>query len=182
MFALIDPKKATGPAQTLLQEVQGQLGRVPNLYKAMANSPKALAAYLAFRGALQSGTLDAPMSERVALLTAELNECDYCVAAHSFRGGRLGMSEAELRDTRRVRADEPRTQAALRFIAALIEGRGRVDVAVASEFFALGWTEAEAGELVAHVALNVFSNYFQHLAAPPLDFPAVAALDAESAT
>ena len=36
-----------------------------------------------------------------------------------------------------------------------------------------GWTQAEIGEIVAHVALNVFSNYFKQVAEPALDFPAV---------
>jgi len=94
MFQPIDPETAAGNVKSLLDATRRQLGRVPNLYRALANSPHALEAYLAFRDALQQGQLDVPMRERVALLTAQLNACDYCVAAHSFRGGKLGMSAA----------------------------------------------------------------------------------------
>lgn len=39
-------------AEALMGEVRSQLGRVPNLYKAMAVSPTALNGYLDFRAAL----------------------------------------------------------------------------------------------------------------------------------
>jgi hypothetical protein len=35
------------------------------------------------------------------------------------------------------------------------------------------------GEIVAHIALNVFSNYFKQVAEPALDFPPVAALSVQ---
>jgi alkylhydroperoxidase family enzyme len=38
-----------------------------------------------------------------------------------------------------------------------------------------GVTDAELAEIVAHIALNTLSNYFNHLAQPDLDFPEVAA-------
>jgi AhpD family alkylhydroperoxidase len=96
MYDLIDPQSANGPVQGLLDATQQQLGRVPNLYRAMANSPKALAGYLAFRGALQEGGLDREMRERIALLTAEVNACDYCVAAHSFRAEKIACRHETL--------------------------------------------------------------------------------------
>lgn len=176
IYELIDPQTATGPVKTLLDATQKQLGRVPNLYRAMANSPSALEAYLSFRSALQGGDLDMKMRERVALLVAQLNDCDYCVAAHCFRGEKIGLSAAELNDTRLARSESPKIYAALTFIAALLAGRGSVASDVLEALFEQGWTEAEVGEIVAHVALNVFSNYFKQIAGPVLDFPVAAAL------
>lgn len=171
MYRLINPETAEGPVKDLLDATQRQLGRVPNLYRAMANSPQALDAYLSFRGALQSGALNTQMRERVALLVAQLNACDYCVAAHSFRGGKIGMSTADLNDTRLARSESPKIHAALTFVVALIEGRGTVESHVKDALLEQGWTAAEIGEIVAHVALNVFSNYFKQIADPALDFP-----------
>lgn len=176
MYQLINPETATGPAGELLDATRRQLGRVPNLYRAMANSSKALEAYLSFRGALQGGVLDNKMRERVALLVAQLNACDYCIAAHSFRGQKIGMTNADLNDTRLAHSDTPRIHAALAFIVALIEGRGTVERRLLDALVAHGWNEAEIGEIVAHVALNVFSNYFKQIAEPALDFPAAAEL------
>ncbi len=171
MYQLIDPEYATGVTKELLDSTQKQLGRVPNLYRAMANSSVALNAYLSFRGALQGGELDIKMCERIALCTAELNDCDYCVAAHSFRGAKLGMSAAELHDTRLGRSEDEKIQAALNFVEALMDGRGHVDAKVQAAVFAKGWSQAQVAEIVAHVALNVYSNYFKQIAQPELDFP-----------
>jgi hypothetical protein len=40
-------------------------------------------------------------------------------------------------------------------------------------------TDAEIAEVVGHIALNVLSNFFNHVAQPDLDFPLVPAHLAE---
>src|SRR5689334_10975 len=107
MFAAINPEKANGTARELLEATQRQLGRIPNLYRTMANSPGALAGYLAFRDALQKGELTVAMRERVALLTAQLNSCDYCISAHAFRSQKIGLSDQDIANTRRAMSDDP---------------------------------------------------------------------------
>lgn len=182
MFAAIDPDRASGTTKELLDTTQRQLGRIPNLYRTMANSPTALAGYLAFRDALQKGELPPAMRERVALLTAQLNSCDYCVGAHAFRAQKIGLSVQDIEDTRRGSSEDRSIDAALRLVAELLEGRGKVSQATLTELVRLGWTEASIGEVVAHVALNTLSNYFKHVTHPELDFPPAPALTIESAT
>lgn len=178
MFAPLLPEATTGIARELLDATKRQLGRVPNLYAAMAHSPIALQGYLDFRGALQQGALDLKMRERVALLVAQLNDCDYCVAAHTFRGGKIGMTADDLLATRRADSTDAKTAAALRLVKALtLRETANAETAL-TEALQTGWSEAEIGELVAHIALNVFSNYFKQIAEPPLDFPVAPALDA----
>lgn len=181
MFAPLAPDTTSGMARELLDATQRQLGRVPNLYAAMAHSPIALRGYLDFRGALQQGVLDLKMRERVALLVAQLNDCDYCVAAHTFRGGKIGMAASDLLATRRADSVDARTAAALRLVKALVLRDEANAGAALTEALQAGWNEAEVGELVAHIALNVFSNYFKQIAEPPLDFPAAPALDGAAA-
>jgi uncharacterized peroxidase-related enzyme len=176
MYDLIDPQTAVGPARALLEATREQLGRVPNLYRAMANSPKALAGYLAFRGALQAGGLEREMCERIALLVAEINGCDYCVAAHSFRAQKIGMSLSDIADSRRAASESPKVRAALAFVKELLEARGLVAPETRLVLLQHGWSEGDVGEIVAHVALNVFSNYFKQISEPALDFPPVPTL------
>lgn len=168
----IDPTSANGRAKELLDATQAQLGRIPNLYASMAQSPSALDGYLAFRGALGKGVLSVAMRERVALLTAAINDCGYCVSAHTFRGTKVGLTESELAATQKSRSEDPKTAAALQFVDALLQQRGLISDNDFTNVKAYGWTDEEIGEIVAHVALNVFSNYFNHVAMPALDFPA----------
>ena len=168
---LIDPAKATGRTKELLDRTQAQLGRVPNLYKAMANSAAALDGYLSFRSALVQGKLTASLREQIALLTAALNACEYCVSAHAFRGQKLGLLPEELALNQTAVASDPKINAALAFVKALNRKNGAVDTSEFAALKAAGWSDEEVGEIVAHVALNVFSNYFNHVAQPELDFP-----------
>jgi uncharacterized peroxidase-related enzyme len=171
----LDPASATGRAKELLDATAKQLGRVPNLYRAMAQSPAALDGYLAFRASLGKGVLGVRMREQIALLTAAMNDCGYCVAAHTFRGEKIGMSETELAATMKAHADSERDSAALGFVQKLIWQNGRIEDADFSKLKTAGWSHEEVGEMVGHVALNVFSNYFNHVAKPELDFPPVPA-------
>jgi len=160
---MIDPTTAGGRAKELLDATQAQLGRTPNLYASMAQSPAALDGYLAFRSALGKG-----------VLTAAINDCDYCVSAHTYRGAKVGLSGIELADTQKGIAEDTKTAAALQFVDALLQQRGLISNEDFSKVKMQGWSDEEIGEIVAHVALNVFSNYFNHVAAPELDFPAAA--------
>lgn len=170
-FDLISKEQAAEPARKLLEETHAQLGRVPNLYAAMANSPAALEGYLAFRKALQGGSLSVKMREFIALLTAQENSCEYCVSAHSFRLGKLGVNHEASLQTRQGHDDDAKTDIALQFVQTLLRKQGQVEPGMVEMLLQAGWTEAEIGEMAAHVALNVLSNYFNHIAAPALDFP-----------
>ncbi|HEY3483064.1 MAG TPA: carboxymuconolactone decarboxylase family protein [Streptomyces sp.] len=159
----------------LLDKVQRRLGRVPNLYAAMADAPAALEGYLAMHEQLGKGVLRARLREQLALLTAQENDCTYCVSAHTFRGDRMGLTEQELLDTRQAVAADPHTEALLRLAQDLIRTRGQIGDETRKALADAGVTDQEAGEVVAHVALNTLSNYYNHLARPELDFPEVRA-------
>ena len=170
----IDPATAQGRAKQLLDATQAQLGRIPNLYGTMAQSPAALDGYLSFRSALGKGVLSVQMRERIALLAAAINDCGYCVSAHTFRGAKVGLSAGELEATQKSQSADPKSAAALQFVDALLQRNGLIDDDDFAKIKSHGWSDEEIGEMVAHIALNVLSNYFNHVAMPVLDFPSVA--------
>lgn len=170
---VLDDESADAEQRELLDATRRQLGRTPNLYAAMANSPATLRGYLALRESLGQGALGDVDRERLALLVAEVNGCDYCVAAHTMRGGRLGLSAEELRATRDARADDPHARALLEVARSVLATGGRVEDDLVVSARERGVTDEELTEVVGHVALNVLSNFFNHLARPALDFPPV---------
>ncbi|MFI6317121.1 carboxymuconolactone decarboxylase family protein [Nonomuraea sp. NPDC050556] len=171
---VIEPETATGAAAELLAKAQKVLGVTPNMTKAMANSPAVLSAYLEFTGALSSGSLPAAVRERLALVVAQENGCDYCLAAHTFVGIHLaGLSAQEAEAARRGSAADAKAQAALTLAVALVRGRGDVEDAELAAARLAGLSDGEIAEVVAHVALNVFTNYFTKTARPALDWPLV---------
>jgi uncharacterized peroxidase-related enzyme len=173
---LIDRSTATGPTRELLDAVQAAFGATPAMFRATANSPAALQAMWGFFGALSAsggGTLGAKLGEQVAVAVAERNGCHYCLAAHTLLGRKAGASEAEMAAAQGGEAADARTAAALRFAVALVERRGRVDAEAVQALKASGFDDGQVVELVAHVALNLFTNYVNNALGTPVDFPAV---------
>ncbi|RKT32579.1 putative peroxidase-related enzyme [Roseovarius halotolerans] len=167
---------APAAAQPLLEDVKKLLGSVPNLFRITANSAAALEGYLGLNGALAKGSLDARTRERIALAVAQINGCDYCLAAHTYLGTHVAkLDEAEIAANRAGQSQDEKAQAALRFAVALVNDRGRVSDADVSAVKAAGYSEAEIVEIVAHVALNTLTNYLNSALDTPIDFPAVSA-------
>ncbi|MEU5406308.1 carboxymuconolactone decarboxylase family protein [Nocardia asteroides] len=168
---LIAADTADGEQAELLTEVERQLGRVPNLYAAMANSPATLRGYLRLRDSLSRGKLGARTREQLALLIAADNGCEYCVSAHTTRATKMGFTPEAIAATKAARAEDPHAAAVLRFARAVLRTGGRVGDEQLAEARASGVGDTELTEAVGHVALNVMSNYFNHVARPELDFP-----------
>lgn len=169
----IDSDTASETTRDALEKVRVSLGMIPNLYRTMANSPRVLEGYLNFRGALIKGVLPRTLWEQIALVVAQNNDCQYCVSAHTLRGKKIGLSEEELKVNRHAESSDPITAAALRFAGLIVQQRGHVSDEDLMEVRKAGYEDTEIAEIVGHVALNMFSNYFSHIAQPELDFPPV---------
>lgn len=171
----IDPSTATGRAADLLAQVQQTLGVTPNMTKAMANSPALLQGYLALAGALGTGEVPASIQERLAIATAEYNGCEYCLSAHTYIGAHVaGVSEDELERARDGESADAHVAALLTLSNAVLDTRGAVDDTVLAAARDAGVSDAELGEVVGHIALNVLTNYFNVLSQVENDWPVVA--------
>ena len=172
----IDPTTATGKTAELFSAVKSKLGMVPNLMRTFGHSPAALEAYLGFSGTLAIGALPAKTREQIALAVAETNACDYCLAAHSLIGKGAGLTPDAILAARRVTATDSKTDALLKFAVAVVETRGLVSDGALAAVRAAGANDAEIIETVAHVALNILTNYTNLVAQTVVDFPKAAAL------
>jgi len=170
----IQPQAATGKAKELLDAVQAKFKITPNMMKVMANSPAVLEAYLSFNGALGNGALDAKLREEIALEVGEQNSCQYCVSAHTAIGKLTGLTDSEINQAREARSGSARNAAALQFARQLVMKRGRATDADVEAVRRVGFSDGEIGEIIAHVALNIFTNYFNNTAEVEVDFPKIA--------
>ncbi|MFG0265023.1 MAG: carboxymuconolactone decarboxylase family protein [Rhodopirellula sp. JB055] len=178
----VNPAQATGKAKELLDGVQAKLGMTPNMMRVMANSPAVLDAYLKFSGALAAGELSAKQREQIALAVGETNSCEYCLSAHTAIGKMSGLTADQILDARRGKADDAKSGAILAFANLVVEKRGFVSDAEIAAARESGVNDAEIVEAVANVALNVLTNYTNHVSQTKVDFPAVEPLPAESST
>jgi uncharacterized peroxidase-related enzyme len=170
---------AEGKVKQLLDAVKAKLGIVPNMTRAMAVSPSVLEAYLGFSGSLAHGVLPAKVREQLALDVGEANHCDYCVSAHTYIGKNVaGLSDQDILESRKGTATDAKTAALLKFARIVVSKQGVVDDSDVEAVRAAGYGDAEIAEVVAHVALNIFTNYFNNVAGTAIDFPKAPALTA----
>lgn len=169
----LDPAQATGKTKQLFDGVRAKLGVVPNLFRVFGNSPAALEGYLNISGALAGGVLNAKVREQIALAVAEINDCTYCRSAHTYIGGKVGLNEREMADARKVVASDERTAAILNLARSVVVQRGELSEAEFKAARAAKITDSEIVETTANVALNILTNYVNHVAHTVVDFPEV---------
>jgi uncharacterized peroxidase-related enzyme len=170
---LIDPTHASGERRALLDQVQTAFGATPAMFRAVANSPAALKSMWGSFGALGGGVIPAKLAEQIAVAVADRNGCEYCLAAHTALGRKAGASAAEMAAAQQGESADTATAAALRFALKLVEQRGQVGEADVQALRGAGFSDEQIVEILAHVALNLFTNYVNVAFDVPLDFPAV---------
>jgi uncharacterized peroxidase-related enzyme len=161
-------------SRALLAAVQQQLGVVPNMFRLIATSPQTLEGYLGLSGALAKGALQAATRERIALAVAEVNGCAYCLSAHTYLGRTLAhLDDAEITANRSGASNDPKADAAIRFAVQLTRDQGHIREADLSAVRQAGYTDGQILEIIAHVALNVFTNTVNEALKTEIDFPVV---------
>ncbi len=156
-----------------LKALEAQFGTVLNIHGAMAHSPAVLQTYAAIQQVMQDvGMFDGATREAIALVVANVDECAYCQAAHTAGGKAAGLTEQQTVDIRRGQVDDPRLAALLALVREQAAEVGSVQDSTWQSALDAGWTDAELTETSVHVALNLFTNYFNHLADTEQDVPA----------
>lgn len=171
---MTDPTKATGRVKEIFE---GPLkGKTFNIFKTMAASPAALDAYLGLSGALNKASLNPKEREAIQLALGQANDCGYCVAAHTAIGTMCGMTTDQTLEARRGRMADSKMGALVRFALTLNEKRGHVADADVAAVRAAGYDDGQIAEIIATVALAIYTNWFNHVAQTPTDFPAPPAI------
>lgn len=169
----IDPVQSSGKTKQLFDAVQSKLGLVPNLVRVLGAAPAALEGYLNLSGALAGGNLNAKVREQIALTVAESNLCGYCLSAHTFIGGKVGLTSTDIASARHSNAVADKTDAILKLARSIVVQRGEVSDGDLGKAREAGLTDGDIVETIANVAVNIFTNYVNHVARTVVDFPEV---------
>lgn len=167
------PSKPHDKATQLLDGVKKAAGMLPNIHQLMANSPAVLEGYLAFAQALGKGKLSSQDREQIALAVAGFDRCEYCASAHTLLAKKAGVSPEEADNNLRGKGDTPRASALIAFALSILKNKGFVSEEDMKAFRKAGFDDEVIVEVVAIVAMNMFTNYFNHVAGTDLDFPKV---------
>ncbi|MEM8998721.1 MAG: carboxymuconolactone decarboxylase family protein [Bacteroidota bacterium] len=162
--------------QAIFDHLQKTLGFVPNLFAAYAHSENALANYLALSNAKIS--LNAKQKEVVNLAVSQVNNCLYCLSAHTAIAKMNGFTEDQIMEIRSGRASfDTKLDTLARLARNITETRGVTDTKVIADFFAAGWTKENLIDTIVLVGDKTISNYINNTTKIPVDFPLASALE-----
>lgn len=159
-------------SREILGQVEKAYGFLPNLIGIMAEAPAVAKAY-ATLNQLFGETSFSPTERHVVILTVSyVNECTYCVAAHTTGARKQNVPE-EIVDALRAGRElgEPKLEALRRFTAEVVDSRGWPSEAAVQAFFDAGYGRQQVLEVMLGVSLKTLSNYVNHQAETPLDEP-----------
>jgi len=164
--------KETAPAKSaeLLAAAEKSYGFIPNLLGVFAESPATLKAYQTI-GKIFDETSFSSLERQLVILTASrLNECRYCMAAHSTVAE---MQKVPADIINAIRDDQPiadsKLEALRTFTAAVIDKSAWVTGTDTDAFLAAGYTKAQILEVILGIGFKTLSNFVSRIADTPLD-------------
>jgi len=164
-------------SQSILESVEKKMGKIPNLYATIGYSSSALKAVLETEAALShNSSFTAKEREAINLVVSQVNECDYCLAAHTALAKMRGFTEEETIEVRKGNSDNVTLNAIIKLAQSIANNKGNAGDGALEDFFNSGHNEKALIELTALVALRSFTNYVFANTRIPIDFPLAQAI------
>lgn len=162
--------------QVLFDNLQKGLGFVPNLYATFALNETALGDYLALQN--RKNTLRAKEREVINLVVSQVNNCEYCLSAHTVLGKMNGFSDEQILEIRSGEASfDAKLDALVRFVQDATVSRGKPSAGLLENLFAAGYTPANVIDILIVIGDKMISNFLFGTAQHPIDFPVAPALE-----
>ena len=166
--------------QAIFDNLEKAVGFVPNLYAAYAYSDTALGDYLALQN--RKSSLKAKEREVINLVVSQVNECQYCLAAHTAIGKMSGFTDGQILEIRTGQASfDPKLDALARFVRDITLNRSKPSPETVDNFLAAGYTRENLVDTIVVIGDKIISNFIHGTTQVPIDFPLAPALEATPA-
>lgn len=169
-FTVPTRSEVSATNQAIFDNLQKGLGFVPNLYATFAYSETALADYLTLQN--RKSTLKAKEREIINLVVSQVNECIYCLSAHTALGKMNGFTDDQILEIRSGAASfDARFDALAKFVQDTTINRGKPSASTVDALFAAGYDKANLLDILIVIGDKIISNYFHGITQIPVDFP-----------
>lgn len=156
--------------RALFEKLEAGLGFVPNLYATFALNETALGDYLALQN--RKSTLKAKEREVINLVVSQVNECQYCLAAHTTLGKMNGFTDEQILELRTGEASfDARLDALAKFVKDITVNRSKPSAEALEGLFSAGYTQANLVDVIMVIGDKLISNFIHGSTQSPIDFP-----------
>lgn len=175
LFAVPTRENVSESNQAIFDQLTKGLGMVPNLYATFAHSETALGDYMTLQS--RKSSLSLKENEVINLVVSQVNQCQYCLAAHTLLGQKAGFTAEQIVDIRRGEADfDTKLNALAKFVHSVAANRGHVSDGDRAAILDAGYTEGNIVDIVVAVGDKTITNYLHAVTEVPIDFPAAPAI------
>ncbi len=156
--------------QAIFNQLEKGLGFVPNIYASFAHSETALANFLAIGNAKTS--FSAKEKEVINLAVSQVNECVYCLSAHTAIGKMNGFSDDQILEIRTGEASfDNKLDALAKFAKSVALNRGAATEEAIENFYNAGYNKGNLADAILLIGEITITNYFHKTTDVPVDFP-----------
>ena len=162
--------------QVLFDNLQKGLGFVPNLYATFALNDTALGDYLTLQN--RKSTLRAKEREVINLVVSQVNECLYCLSAHTALGKMNGFTDEQILEIRSGEVSfDAKLDALAKFVKDATIKRGKPSAEAVENLFAAGYNKANLVDILIVIGDKIISNFLHGVTQIPIDFPVAQPLE-----
>ena len=169
-YKIYTAESATPPTDKLLYAVEDMNGFVPNVFAVLAESEASLRAFIQLNQQLGESSFDATEREIIQTAASVENQCSYCVAGHTAFSNMQGVDNKVIDAVRNNQAIKPpKLEALNQFTRRMVNNKGSISNQQLTDFFDVGYTPANALEVILGICVKTFSNYAGNMIGIPLD-------------
>ena len=169
-FNVLKREEVSAKNQQIFDGLKKAFGAVPNLYSTLAYSENALEAYINLENSKTS--LTRKEAEAVTLVVSEVNQCTYCLSAHTMVAKMNGFTEEQTLEIRSGSASfDKKLDALVKLAKQLSEERNSGDGALVAAFFEAGYTRENLIDTIVHIGDRTISNILHAVTQVPNEFP-----------
>lgn len=156
--------------QAIFDNLEKAIGKVPNLYAYLGRSKNSLGNYLNLQNAKTS--ISTKEREVINLVVSQINDCRYCLSAHTVFGKLSGFTDDQIIEIRKGTASfDPKLDALGKFVFSVTQNKGRIEKEILDNFFGAGYTEENMIDVVMVIGDKIISNYIHAITGIEIDWP-----------
>ncbi|MBL4709841.1 MAG: carboxymuconolactone decarboxylase family protein [Flavobacteriales bacterium] len=162
--------------QVIFDDLEKAVGFIPNLFATFAYSETALRDYLGFSN--RKTTLSTKQKETINLVVSQVNNCTYCLAAHTAIGKMNGFNDDQILEIRSGQASwDTKLDALAKYVKSASKNKSKPSKKSIGNLFKAGFNKANLVDIILVIGDKTISNYLHGTTQVPVDFPAALKLE-----